>query len=110
MARLGFGRLRSCGPAGATWPWPGFWFFGASPFARALIKLSVVGQLLRDLGLDPALRGGLVGQPLEPVRGVVDKLIALRHFFTGGSSPVATRQILDAAFLAASVAAAASEA
>ena len=70
----------------------------------------VVGQFLRDLRLDTALRGCPIGQLLQAVRGLVDELIALAHFLTGGSSPVATRQIFEAVRLAASVAAAASDA
>jgi hypothetical protein len=45
------------------------------------------------------------------VCGPVHELVGLcRHFFTGGSSPVATRQIVEAVFRAATVAAAASDA
>jgi hypothetical protein len=70
----------------------------------------VVGQLLRELPFDTAFRPCPIGHFLEAVRGPVDELIALAHFMTGGSSPVATRQMLEAAFLAAMVAAAASDA
>jgi hypothetical protein len=70
----------------------------------------VVGQLLCELPLDPAFRGCLIGHLLQAVRRPVDELIAPAHFLTGGSSPVATRQIPEAAFLAAMVAAAASDA
>jgi hypothetical protein len=65
---------------------------------------------LRELRLDATFRSGFVCELLESRGGLVDELVGLRHFFTGGSSPVATRQILEAAFRAASVAAAASEA
>ena len=106
-------------PVGLTLPWTGFSLVGAIPFARALIRLGlslrrncgVVGQRLRDLRCDPAFGGGLVGHLLELVRGLVHDLIGFRrHFFAGGSSPVATRQIAEAALRAASVATAASEA
>ena len=59
---------------------------------------------------DAAFRRCAIGELLQAVRGPVHELIALAHFLTGGSSPVATRQIFEAARLAASVAAAASDA
>jgi hypothetical protein len=70
----------------------------------------VVGQLLRELRFDAAFRRCAIGHLLQAVRGPIHELVALAHFLTGGSSPVATRQILEAAFLAAMVAAAASDA
>ena len=74
-------------------------------------ELGVVRQRLSELRRHAALRGRLVGELLESRRSLVDELIGLRHFFfTGGSSPVATCQILVAVLRAASVAAAASEA
>jgi hypothetical protein len=69
----------------------------------------IVGQRLRELGGDASLGGSLVGDFLEPRCGSVDELVGLRHFFfTGGSSPVVTRQIFEAVRRAAMVAAAAS--
>ena len=74
-------------------------------------ELGVVRQRLCELGGDPSFGSGLVGHLLELVRGPVHDLIGFRrHFFVGGSSPVATRQIFVAVLRAASVAAAASEA
>src|SRR5689334_14302037 len=71
----------------------------------------VVGQSLRELGGHASFGGGLVCHALEVVRRAVDGLVALRgHRLTGGSSPVATRQIAVAVLRAASVAAAASDA
>ncbi len=106
-------------PVGLTLPWPGFWF-GRRHSLRTRLdqarlelaqELGVVGQRLRDLRGDPAFGGGLVGHLLEVVRGLVHDLIGFRrHFFAGGSSPVATRQIAEAVLRAASVATAASEA
>src|SRR5262245_8743324 len=70
----------------------------------------VVGELLGELPLDAAFGRCLIRHLLQAVRRLVDELVALAHFLTGGSSPVATRQIPEAAFLAAIVAAAASDA
>ena len=47
-----------------------------------------------SFAFDAALGGRLFGELLEPVRGPVDELVDLLIFFTGGSSPVATRQML----------------
>src|SRR5436190_4030995 len=74
-------------------------------------ELGVVGQRLCELGGEASFAGSRVGHLLQLVGRAVDQLIRLRrHFLTGGSSPVATRQIVDAVLRAASVAAAASEA
>jgi hypothetical protein len=51
--------------------------------------------------------GGAVGQLLQTACAAFDDQVALAHFFTGGGSPVATRQIPEAARLAAIVAPAA---
>jgi hypothetical protein len=52
------------------------------------------------------MSGSAISQLLEPVRALFENRIT-RHFFTGGSSPVATRQIRDASIRAAIVAPAA---
>ena len=77
---------------------------GCSPFARALIEArlelaqesGIVGERLADLRLDAAFALGVLHERLELVGGRLDCLVAARHFFVGGSSPVATRQIFDA--------------
>ena len=73
-------------------------------------KGRVVAQLLRKPFADavPAGRGS-VGQLQQTCRSALDELVAV-HFFTGGDSPVATRQIPEAARRAAIVAPAASPA
>ena len=72
-------------------------------------NVGIVRQRLRELGGDASLRSSSVGDFLEPGRGFVDEQVGLRHFFfTGGSSPVVTRQIFEAVRRAAMVAAAAS--
>ena len=74
-------------------------------------ELGVVGQRLREPGGEASFARSSVGHVLQLVGRPVHQLISLRrHFLTGGSSPVATRQIVDAVLRAASVAAAASEA
>jgi hypothetical protein len=45
-----------------------------------------------------------IGECLEAACAALDEKVGLAHFFTGGVSPVATRQILEAARLAAIVA------
>ena len=83
----GFGRVPSCGPDGATVPWPGGRSVGASPLIRALIRLGfmlaqergVVGERLGQLRLEPAFGGGLVGELLQPVGRLVDELVCLVH-------------------------------
>src|SRR4051812_12640472 len=67
----------------------------------------VVCELIGELRLDPARCSGLVGELVELVRALIHDLVRLRHFFVGGSSPVATRQIWEAARRAAIVATAA---
>ena len=110
-----FVRLRrpTCGPDGAwTAVAPGSASFGASPFARATIsdgfslrrKRRVVGELVRQLSREPTLGRGADSERLELVRARFDCLVAGRHRFAGGFSPVATRQMPDAARLAAIVA------
>jgi len=85
----------------------------STDFVLLFMNESGMRSLLSDkfeLGGDASLCGSLVGEFLKPRRGPVDELIGLRHFFfTGGSSPVVTRQIFDAVRRAAIVAAAASE-
>ncbi len=72
-------------------------------------EVGIVRQRLRELGGEASLRGSSVGDFLEPGRGLVDEQVGLRHFFfTGGSSPVVTRQIFEAVRRAAMVATAAS--
>src|SRR4051794_29204290 len=57
----------------------------------------VVAELVHELGLDAARRLGAVRQLLEAVGPAVDECVAGRHRLAGGSSPVATRQIPEAA-------------
>jgi hypothetical protein len=117
-AALDFGPLPELGPGGSDLTLRGLLVRRGLTFRpgddQARLQLAqeygIVRQLLRELRFDPAFRGRPIGELLETVRGPVDELIALAHFLTGGSSPVATRQILEAARLAASVAAAASDA
>jgi len=62
-------------------------------------------ELLRQPFADAVAAGGQsIGQLLQAVRAALDEQVAFRHFLTGGVSPVATRQILEAARLAAIVA------
>src|SRR5262245_42878981 len=71
----------------------------------------VVGQWLGELGGEPSFGGGCVGHLLQVVRCAVHELGGpRRHLRTGGSSPVATRQIFVAVLRAATLAAAASDA
>jgi hypothetical protein len=44
-----------------------------------------------------AVRRRLLREVLQTVRATLDDPVALRHLFAGGSSPVVTRQIRDAA-------------
>jgi hypothetical protein len=55
---------------------------------------------------DAARGGRLPRQPLEALGAAFHQSIRARHFFAGGASPVAMRQILDARRRAAIVAAA----
>jgi hypothetical protein len=69
-------------------------------------ELRVVGERGADLRLDAAASLRLLDDRLELVGGGLDCLVAARHRFVGGSSPVATRQIFDASLRAAIVEAA----
>src|SRR5581483_1621539 len=69
-------------------------------------EVRVLGQGCADLRLHAAGRLRLPHERVELVGRALDCLIRLRHFFVGGSSPVATRQILDASLRAAIVEAA----
>jgi hypothetical protein len=66
----------------------------------------VLSERLRKLGNEAAGAGRAVGQTLELVRSALHKSIAPGHFFAGGCSPVATRQMRDATVRAPIVAAA----
>lgn len=67
-----------------------------------------MAEFVGEPGADAvAARGSLVGQLLQTACAALDKDVSLRHFFTGGSSPVAARQIPEAARRAAIVAPAA---
>ena len=68
-------------------------------------KGRVLGELRGDLRRHAAFGGGLVRQLLELVGSRLDGTVAL-HRFAGGFSPVATRQMPEAARRAAMVAAA----
>ena len=66
----------------------------------------VLGKRLRELLGYAALGGGLARKVAQAFRAALDDAIALGHFFAGGASPVATRQIFDATRRAPMVAAA----
>jgi hypothetical protein len=66
----------------------------------------VLGERLGETRAQAAAAGGLIRQALEARRPLLDKRVALRHFFAGGASPVAIRQIRDASLRAPIVAAA----
>ena len=57
----------------------------------------VLGERLGELGRDAAARGGLLGEVVEAFGAAFEELVRFRHRFVGGSSPVVTRQIRDAA-------------
>ena len=92
----------AAGPDGATGPWAGFSSVGASPFARARIRLglslrreaasSARGWASFAFDASPCGRAESASS-LQAGGGAVDELVEVRHFFIGGSSPVATRQI-----------------
>ncbi|HEY8844132.1 MAG TPA: hypothetical protein VIM23_09535 [Gaiellaceae bacterium] len=68
----------------------------------------VVGELPGQPLPDAVAAGrGLVGELLQTLGAPLDCVIGLGHFFAGGASPVATRQIFEAALRAAIVAPAA---
>ena len=107
-----FGRVPSCGPDGATTGVSGSWSVGSSPRARdnqTRLQLpqerGILGELLRELRGRPAALGSLAREILERGGAPLDERVA-PHRRVGGSSPVAIRQICDAARRAASVAAA----
>ena len=100
------GRLPSCGPAGARRGSPGCSFVGSVALRarghQAGLELTqeggVVGELVGQLRLHASLGGRALGELLELVGAAVDQLVGLgRHFLIGGCSPVATRQIREAA-------------
>jgi hypothetical protein len=66
----------------------------------------VLGERLGEPGAQAPAAGGLVRKTLEARRPLLDKRVAFRHFFAGGASPVAMRQIRDASLRAPIVAAA----
>jgi hypothetical protein len=69
---------------------------------------SVIGQLFgQPLADAVAARCGPAGKLLQALSASLDRVIGLRHFLTGGASPVAMRQIFEAARRAAIVAPAA---
>jgi len=71
-------------------------------------EVRVVPQFLRELLADAvAASGRAIGKLLQAVGAALDQHVALVHRFTGGASPVATRQIPDAARRATIVAPAA---
>jgi hypothetical protein len=69
-------------------------------------EYSVFGEWLGEPGRRPATRGGAVGELLQTIGPLLEDRVA-GHFFTGGSSPVATRQMREAAVRATMVASAA---
>src|SRR5436190_3160286 len=60
-------------------------------------EVGVLGERLCELRLDAALAGHLIRELLQLVCRALDFLIAGRHFFVGGSSPVSVRQMPEAA-------------
>src|SRR3954449_13141847 len=66
----------------------------------------VLGQRPGQLPSDAAATCGALRQAAEAVGGAIDERVASQNFLTGGSSPVATRQMPEAARRAAIVAAA----
>jgi hypothetical protein len=70
-------------------------------------KRGVFRQRRSEARLDAARGSRLPRQPLKALGAAFHQSIRARHFFAGGASPVAMRQILDARRRAAIVAAAA---
>jgi hypothetical protein len=66
----------------------------------------ILGERLREFGLQPALCGRARSEIVQAIRCPLDCLVERFHFLLGGSSPVAMRQIFDALRLATIVAAA----
>jgi len=66
----------------------------------------VLGERLSEPRAETARPRRLVCQTLEARRPLLDKRVALGHFFAGGASPVAMRQIREASLRAPIVAAA----
>src|SRR5205814_10080729 len=60
-------------------------------------EVGVLRERLGELRLDAALAGHLIRELLQLVCRALDFLIAGRHFFVGGSSPVSGRQMPEAA-------------
>jgi hypothetical protein len=77
---------------------------------HAAEKDGVFGQRLGQLGSRAAALGSPIGELLQPIGALLENCIARRHFFTGGCSPVATRQMREATVRAAIVASAPSPA
>src|SRR5205814_550627 len=69
-------------------------------------EVGVLRERLGELRLEPVLVREPLRCGLRLVRDALHDLVALRHFLVGGSSPVAIRQIRDAARRAVIVAAA----
>jgi len=57
----------------------------------------VVGELICELRGEAALRCGFAREAFEPIRASFHQEVGLAHRFSGGASPVASRQIPDAA-------------
>jgi hypothetical protein len=55
----------------------------------------VLGERLGESRAQATAAGGLVRQALEARRPLLDERVALRHFFAGGASPVAIRQMRE---------------
>jgi hypothetical protein len=66
----------------------------------------ILCERLCETGAKAAAAGGLIREALQTRRSLLDECVALRHFFAGGASPVAMRQIREASRRAPIVAAA----
>jgi hypothetical protein len=66
----------------------------------------ILCERLGETGAQAAAAGGLIREALQTRRSLLDECVALSHFFAGGASPVAMRQIRDASRRAPIVAAA----
>jgi hypothetical protein len=56
----------------------------------------VLGEGTRQLAEEAASAGGTARNALELLRSALHRCVATRHFFTGGCSPVTTRQTREA--------------
>jgi hypothetical protein len=59
-------------------------------------KGCILCERLGETGAQAAAAGGLIREALQTRRSLLDECVALSHFFAGGASPVAMRQIRDA--------------